>query len=352
MLICNLKELEMDKKIKTNMELLRKIYQGIGDEKVAFTCVPRRTLRTFPGKGDYTLTDEPVTELISTEISRYYEWVKLAEKLSDATVPSASMVTGTHVFAVAFGAEVHLQPGNYVPFAMPFINAPETISKLEVPDIWKSPVLYRIFEYGDALRKELGKDVPLAPPDIQTGFDIACLIMDKQELFCAMMREETKDAVKELCTKCSKLLINFLQELRKEFPTMHPCHCPTSWAPPEMGPWFSNDECGSLSPAMFEEFCLPEIIELSKTFGGFGMHCCADAEHQFKLFEQIPGFYAFNRVPGQSRKNGHGFDPLFESFSPDLAPVFVLSGDEKLAKTLSPQIQDGFRFIFCRNINL
>lgn len=51
-----------------------------------------------------------------------------------------------------------------------------------------------------------------------------------------------------------------------------------------------------MSAAMFGEFCLPELVELSQTFGGLGMHCCAHAQHPFAGFRRIPGFYAFNRV--------------------------------------------------------
>lgn len=72
-----------------------------------------------------------------------------------------------------------------------------------------------------------------------------------------------------------------------------------AWAPPEMGPWLSNDECGAFSTVMFEELCLPEFVDLAETFGGLGMHCCAGAEHQFESFRKIPGFYTFNRVAAQ-----------------------------------------------------
>jgi len=34
---------------------------------------------------------------------------------------------------------------------------------------------------------------------------------------------------------------------------------------------------------------------LSETFGSFGMHCCADAEHQFESFKKIPNFYVARR---------------------------------------------------------
>lgn len=47
---------------------------------------------------------------------------------------------------------------------------------------------------------------------------------------------------------------------------------------------------------MFEEFCLPSLIELSQTFGGMFMHCCANADHQYRSFQKIPNLRGLNRV--------------------------------------------------------
>lgn len=88
-----------------------------------------------------------------------------------------------------------------------------------------------------------------------------------------------------------------------------------------MGPWLSNDECGAFSAGMFEDFCLPELADLSQTFGGLGMHCCAKAEHQFESFKKIPHFYAFNRVATK----GVGYAPLLDHFTGIEAPVHVLA---------------------------
>jgi len=100
---------------------------------------------------------------------------------------------------------------------------------------------------------------------------------------------------------------------------MVPGHCPRGYVPPDLGWWVSNDECGAFSTALFEQFCLPELIELSETFGSFGMHCCADAEHQFEAFKRIPNFYAFNRAPARQ-----GWGPLLEHFNGPDSPVHVL----------------------------
>jgi hypothetical protein len=109
-----------------------------------------------------------------------------------------------------------------------------------------------------------------------------------------------------------------------------------------MGPWFSNDECGVLSVCMFEEFCLPEIIDISQTFGGLGMHCCADAEHQFESFKKIPNFYAFNRVSAKK-----GFMPLIERFTEVNSPVNVLAWipEDDITQLIKNANSNG-RFIF------
>lgn len=160
------------------------------------------------------------------------------------------------------------------------------------------------------------------------------------DLLCAMLLEA--DAVKRLSDKCALLLKNFLFELRKEFPTMSPCHCPDIWTPPELGPWVSNDEVGTMSPAMFEEFCLPELNDLSETFGGIGMHCCADAEHQFPGFNKIKNFYAFNRVSDKC-----GYLPLLEHFTGSDGPVHCLAwvSDEDMEELIN-DASAGSRFIF------
>lgn len=85
-----------------------------------------------------------------------------------------------------------------------------------------------------------------------------------------------------------------------------------------------------------------EHPDLAGTFGGLGMHCCADAEHQFELFKKIPGFYGFNRVAAR-----RGWDPLIEHFGGPEAPVHVLGWiDEDAIMRLRQIAPEGARFIF------
>ena len=263
--------------------------------------------------------------------------------MGDDGVPYARMNTATHIYAAAFGCPVHLY-GDTNPCALPLVRTAAEADRLEVPDIWKSRHLVRIFEVARAVRDRLGPDAPLGPPDVQTGFDTACLVWNKEDLYLAMMEEEGRAAVRRLADKCATLLSGFLAAWREEFPQSSPCHCPDVWAPPELGPWVSNDECGALSTPMFEELCLPELLALSRRFGSLGMHCCASAEHQFESFKRIPGLYAFNRVAAKQ-----GYAPLVEHFAGPRDPVHVLAWvTEEQIRALLAEATPDMRFIFVK----
>lgn len=288
---------------------------------------------------DYTLSDRPISEFVPNIVRHYETQVQWLEALGDHAVPIAHLGTGTQLYAAAFGCPVHEYEDSN-PAAMPIVRNAAEADKVAEPNVWDCPGLVRVFELAEAVRQELGPDVVLGPPDLQTGFDTAALIWDKSDFYLAMLTE--KDAVHRLVRKCGNLLRNFLLELRRQCPTMVPGHCPRAWVPPDLGWWASNDECGAFSTPLFEEFCLPEMIELSETFGGFGMHCCADAEHQFESFKQIPNFYAFNRVPGRQ-----GWDPLLEHFDGPEAPVHVLGWvDAATVKRFREQADPQTRFVF------
>jgi hypothetical protein len=320
-----------------NTTFLRNIYRKGVFEGHALCCSPQ--MMPISEVGDFTLSDEPVDKWVRYTIEDYHKWVTLQHQVADDSVLFARVSTGTHIYAAAFGCKVHCPKGD-VPFAMPLVHNATEADLLQEPDIWKSPTLYRVFELIEKVRRELGDDVYISVPDIQSGFDTAALIWDKTDFYCAMAT--APDAVKRLVKKCSSVLKKFVAELRLHFPMLSPCHCPAVWAPPEMGPWFSNDECGTISVNMFDEFCLPELIDISHEFGGLGMHCCANAEHQFESFKKIPNFYAFNRVSAK-----YGFMPIIEQFSEVNSPVHVLAwiSEDEIAQLIKCA-NSHTRFIF------
>jgi uroporphyrinogen-III decarboxylase len=238
------------------------------------------------------ISDTPVEQFASFVVKGYETSLDWHNKIEDDSVPYAILLTGTEVFAAAFGCPVHIPEYN-LPFALPIVETAEEADKIAMPDINAKP-LARIFEVARAVRERLGPDVPISVPDIQSPFDIAALVWKKESFFLAM--HDNPDAVKRLVDKCHQLLKTFLLEYKAQLGEVNFCHCPVcAWAPSDMGCWLSEDEAGSLSTDMFEEFCLPSLTDLSETFGGLFMHCCATADHQYSNFNKIPNLRGLNR---------------------------------------------------------
>ena len=332
--------------IDRNQAFLASLFGGGEFARHGFVChSPHLPVYEGPDN-DFTTSNRPVAEWLPWAVENYRREVALLDATGHDDVPTCDLATGTQIFAAAFGCPVH-RSRDTNPCALPLVESAAEADALAEPDIWSCPSLYRVFELADAIRGELGPDVPLGPPDKQTGFDTACLVWEKTSLYMAMLTPGDREAVKRLTSKCTRLLVRFIQALRQEFPTMSMRGCPGVWTPPGMPPWYSNDECGAFGPELFEEFCLPELRELSATFGGLGMHCCADADHQFPLFRRIPGFYAFNRV--LAKLGRRGFDPMLEHLGGAEGPVHVLAwiGDEHIPRLIE-RAPGGTRFVFVK----
>jgi len=323
---------------------LTALYQRETSARPAYIAVPPLTpIHQMPGY-DFTISDQPVSAWVKPLVENYQMRLRYHEALGDDAVPLAKIGTGTHLYAAAFGCTVH-RFENDNPCAVPCVLSVADADKLTEPDIWSSPTLYRVFELARLVRDELGPDVPLGPPDMQSGFDTAALVWDKADFLCALADPDTAPAARRVIDICARLFKRFITELYREFPGMSPCHCPSAWSP-NLGPWLSNDECGAISCAHFREFALPELIDLAESFGGLGMHCCADAEHQFDLFRTIPHFYAFNRVAAK-----RGYLPILDTLGGPDGPVHVLQwiSNEQI-RELRTQAPAGTRFIFCHDV--
>jgi hypothetical protein len=326
-------------RLERNKALHRELFTRAPFTRHAF--VAQAPMQPIWQVGDYTTSEKPIADFVGSIVDDYRRWVGLSDAIEDDAVPHPRLMTGTHLYAVCFGAKPHFYPDNN-PYVDPFVTTAAAADRLSEPKLENCRPLMRVLELAAAVRRELGTGVTLGPPDMQTGFDTACILWDKTDLLCAMV--ENPDAVKRLAGKCARLLQQFVAAFRREFPESTFGHCPSTWTPPELGPWVSNDECGIMSQSMFEEFCLPELTELSAAFGSVGMHCCANAQHQFGLFRKIPNFYAFNRVPtGVGWDGDNALDELGGPQGPVMVPGWVSPADVGvlLRKALS-----GTRFIF------
>ena len=227
---------------------------------------------------------------IDSAWDRYERQTKRLEWLDDDTLPSLHVHTGTEIFAEAFGCRVH-RPDDTMPSAIPLIDDASAVAKLATPTL-DAPPFPQIFRIADELRRRAGDGALMKMADIQSPMDIAALIWNKNSFYPAMC--EAPEAVKELAAKVATLLTAFLDEWYGRYGHEFMAHYPDYYMP--AGFTVSEDEVGVVNATMFREFFLPELTQLSERYGGIGMHCCADSEHQWAGFLEIPGLRLLNLV--------------------------------------------------------
>ena len=288
--------------------------------------------------GDFLVSDRPVRDWLPWARENYAAQLKLLEATGHDAVPFLYLAATTGNFAAGFGAPIHQFEGSNAA-AAPGVFSAEEADRLPQPDLWRMPTVVRWFELGRAIQETLGRDVPFNVPDIQSPFDIAAIAWSKEDLFLNMV--ENPDAVKRLTAKALVMVQQFLRAAIKEFPQLNICHCPQVWIPPRLGIALSEDEAGSMSAEMFEEFCLPSLRELSREFGGLFVHCCAKADHQYTSFRKIPNLRGLNRI----FQYPPGHQPAFETLGDKVVFMQAWQPEEKVHEYLDAA-PPGTRFLF------
>ena len=146
------------------------------------------------------------------------------------------------------------------------------------------------FEIADELHERSGGQALMGLPDIQSPMDISALIWDKNSFYIALIEEPA--AVKELSGKVFEFLTSFLDEWFSRYGTEYIAHYPSYYM--NEGMTLSEDEIGAIDTTMFDEFFYEELCELSVRYGGIGIHCCANAVHQWDNIKRIPDLRLLN----------------------------------------------------------
>ena len=212
------------------------------------------------------------------------------EQVGDDRVPMLHCWTGTEVFAAAFGCPVQL-PDHSMPFALPAVYTAQDADKLTEPGLFQG-MLGDMFRLADRMVELCGPHYPVRICDVQSPFDIAALIWEKEAFFAALV--EAPDVVHRLLRKVTDTLIRFIRTFRDRYPNACLVHYPDVWMPSSWGMCLSEDDCGSISTRHFGEFCLPYLLELGREFGGISMHSCAASQHQWGHFLKLPDIRYLN----------------------------------------------------------
>jgi len=213
------------------------------------------------------------------------------EYIDDDSIPHLSLITGTEIFAEAFGCDVH-KPQDNNPFALPMVTNASEAAKIKIPRI-EDTKLSLIFEMADKLRDRIGNaEVPFAMLDIQTPMDIAALIWEKSDFYAAMY--ESPEVVKELSEKIKTFMFDFFDTWFARYGKEFIAHYPDYYMP--YGITMSEDEIGAVSSGMYKEFFAGEINEFSDRYGAIGVHCCAHSKHQWENLKSIHNLKLLNLV--------------------------------------------------------
>jgi len=271
--------------------------------------------------------------------SQYEKQVERSQWLDDDTIPYLHPYTGTEIFAEAFGCPVH-RPDNTNPFALPLIREAREVASLQVPPL-DTPCLALLFDIADELRRRAGSEAMMRLVDIQSPMDIAALIWEKSGFYSALL--EAPDAVRELAHKVQQLLTAFLDEWFARYGREFIAHYPDYYFP--FGITLSEDEIGSVSTQLFEELFLPELVELSHRYGAMGIHCCADATHQWEKLRAVPNLRLLNICqPPEVVKAAYSF------FAPDIAQFHSWCGEGDYS-TWRAQLPPHARVVLTATVN-
>jgi hypothetical protein len=231
---------------------------------------------------------ENMNAFFNWDLNRYRIQLDALEWLDDDRLPYVTALMGTDIFAGVFGCPVYY-PKDSNPYARPLISNAKELAGIKMPRLENSSLM-KVFEFGHKLRAA-APDALIQLPDIQSPLDIAALIWEKADFFMAMYDEP--EAVKDLIAMAYALLTEFLDLWFKTFGKNFIAHWPDYYMP--YGITLSEDEIGSIGNELFREFSYPSLRDLSVRYGGrIGIHCCANAKHQWSVIKTIPGLVLLN----------------------------------------------------------
>ena len=212
------------------------------------------------------------------------------------------------------------------------------------PDLVPQRIQWRWAEYERMCRKAQRVDDDRVPylSNVQSPMDIVALIWDKADLFAAMI--DTPDAVSALAEKVRALLVAFFDEWFRRYGTTFVAHYPDYVM--NGGITMSVDEVGAVSDELFRTFFRDELSALSKHFGGIGIHCCADARHQWGNFRDLPGLKLINHNLPPTRKAPEYIPDALRFYGAKVAQMPIGWTPDGPPETWPAQFPEGTRVVF------
>lgn len=124
-------------------------------------------------------------------------------------------------------------------------------------------------------------------PDMQGPVNIATMLMDTTGFLTGMY--EKPGAVSQLLRICTDLILGVVRQYRQEFKdNLVTLSWPHIWFPSDMGISLTQDSMPILSPALYRQFELLLVKEISARCGGVYIHCCGECKYMLDALREIP----------------------------------------------------------------
>ena len=194
---------------------------------------------------------------------------------------------GIGTIAAAFGADYEWLPGQ-APIVKPRYAAldevPERLLPREPADV---PILRETLETTEYFLEQTGGRIPISWTDMQAPLNIAGGLLEFSQLLLAFHDQPAR--VKAILAAVSDETIRFTQRQSVLLggALARPGHgFASSRAGNGIG--MSTDNLIMISPAMYEEFCVPDCARIGAAFGGTAIHSCGNWGRWLEAVKKIP----------------------------------------------------------------
>ncbi len=216
------------------------------------------------------------------------------KNIPDDYVPYIMPWHGTGIVPSMFGAEIHY-PDNKADdpsIKGPCLSSIDDIAKLKVPNPYKDGLMPLVLDIMDYAVKYT--DSPVGLTDMQSPLDCATLMAGHSNL-CLWMYDDPA-AVKALFDIITEtIIVNVKAQKKVTGDSLEENQgLQGVWAPKGIGIWLSDDDAVLLSPEFYEQFEVPAVSRIFKTFGKGILHYCGDNTNKLKIFKKIENLAAIN----------------------------------------------------------
>ncbi len=203
------------------------------------------------------------------------------------TVPAFDPAPGTVLLAGAMGAEI-VYKNSDPPWARPIFCSIKDVDHYRPPDVRKNPDVQRFWDTVSYFQDQVDGRIPCRTLDLQSPFTTAMHLRHYEDLLVDMMDDPRR--VHKLLEIVTDFSLEFLEITKGVYrnPSTPGMNFPSSPGS-ELGMCIADDAALiPLSPAMYEEFCLPTMLRVAATTQGVYIHCCGSYAHQVRNLMKIP----------------------------------------------------------------